>query len=309
MKLTSPSTAGFTACFTALILTCGISQAADTPAPDELTFASPALAVDALTNALKADDEPALIRIFGERNKDLIVTSDKTATQESRQRTLAALQEATLLRTNSDKSITLIIGKNAWPIPIPLVQDGANWRFDSDKGADEIINRRIGANELTTIEILHAYPQAQRVYALEPHDHSEVRSFARHIISTPGKQDGLFWETATAEEGDISPFGPLIAEEGSPTSGEPYHGYYFKILTGQGAQAPGGKYSYIINGHMLAGFAMLAWPADYGSTGVKSFIVNHYGIIYEKDLGKDTTKSAHAIRLYNPDHSWSKVSD
>lgn len=304
MNLTSTSSS----LLVALILVCRIGQAANAPAPDELTFASPALAVEALTNALKADDEPALIRIFGERNKDLVVTSDKTATQESRQRTLAALQEAMLLHTNSDKSITVIIGNNAWPMPIPLVQDGSSWRFDSDKGANEILNRRIGANELIAIDILRTYPEAQRIYSMTPHDHSDVRSFARHIISTPGKKDGLYWD-ANAMEESISPFGPLIAEENSPTQAEPYHGYYFKILTGQGAQAPGGKYSYIINGHMLAGFAMLAWPADYGSTGVKSFIVNHYGDIYEKDLGIGSTKSAHAITLYNPDHSWNKVSD
>ena len=289
----------------ALLSICTISYAS----PDEQMFASPALAVEALTNALKANDDAELVRIFGERNKDLVVTSDKTAIQESRQQTLAALAEATLLRTNDDKSISLVIGKNAWPMPIPLVQVEDKWYFDSDKGATEILNRRIGANELTAIEILRAYPDAQRRYAQHSHDQSEVRSFARHIISTPGKKDGLYWETNSAEPNDISPFGPLVAEEGSPAVGEPYHGYYFKILTAQGAQAPGGKYSYVINGHLLAGFAMLAWPADYGSTGVKSFIVNHYGDVYEKDLGPATAKSAHAISLYNPDKSWVKVSD
>jgi hypothetical protein len=276
--------------------------------PDGRTFVTPDDAVKTLVAALKNNDNKALTEIFGKRNENLIDTTDTADTLENRQNIVKALETYTQLRKDNDTTITLVVGANGWPMPIPLVKDSSGWHFDSDKGAQEIINRRVGQNELATIEVLRAYPTAQRQFAEKPRDGSNVRSFARRIRSTSGKKDGLYWDSAQGEE--ASPFGPLLAD-GSKTRaiGEPYHGYYFKILTGQGPQAPGGSYSYIINGRMVAGYAMVAWPADYAASGVKTFIINHYGDVYEKDLGVNTAKMVKGITKYNPDKSWKKVSD
>ncbi len=291
--------------FAALLLASTTALAAT---PDGRTFATPDDAVKTLVAALKNNDNKALTEIFGKRNENLIDTTDTADTLENRQNLVKSLETYTQLRKDDDTTITLVVGANGWPMPIPLVKDGSGWRFDSDKGAQEIINRRVGQNELATIEVLRAYPTAQRQFAEKPRDGSNVRSFARRIRSTSGKKDGLYWDSAEGEE--ASPFGPLLAD-GSTTraAGEPYHGYYFKILTGQGPQAPGGSFSYIINGRMVAGYAMVAWPADYAVSGVKTFIINHYGDVYEKDLGANTAKTVKAMTKYNPDKSWKKVSD
>ncbi|MFZ6747959.1 DUF2950 domain-containing protein [Undibacterium sp. Ren11W] len=294
------------ALFSALIFSSSLALAA---APDECVFSTPDDAVKALTAALKSNDESALVQIFGERNKDLVITSDKAAALESRQQALKSIETSLFQRQDSDNKITLVMGANAWPMPIPLVKDSAGWHFDSEQGATELINRRIGDSELAAIEVLRAYPAAQRQFAASARDASKVRSFARNILSSPGKKDGLYWESDASKNEQASPFGPLIADGASRNAGDPYHGYYFKILTAQGAKAPGGKYSYLINGRLLAGFAMIAWPADYASSGVKTFIVNHYGDVYEKDLGANTAKIAKGINEYNPDASWNQVSD
>jgi len=294
--------------FVAAMLFASVAAIAATP--DGRAFATPDDAVKALVAALKANDDKALLEIFGERNKDLIVTSDKAASTETRQRALKDIEQYLLQQKNADGSITLVMGANGWPMPIPLVKDGGGWRFDTDKGADEIINRRIGMNELDAIEVMRAYPAAQRQYAAKPRDGSNVRSFARRILSTEGKQDGLYWASDPAKSQDVSPFGPLVADGGaSRERSDPYHGYYFKILTGQGPSAPGGKYSYVINGRMVAGFGLVAWPADYASSGVKTFIINHYGELYEKDLGANTSATARAMTEYNPDKTWAKTVD
>ena len=285
------------------------SGAAFAATPDGRAFATPDDAVKALTAALKANDDKALLEIFGERNKDLVITTDKAESTEYRQRMVKAIDQYLLLNKNADGSITLVVGSNGWPMPIPLVKDSAGWRFDTDKGADEIINRRIGRNELDAIEVMRAYPAAQRQFAAKPRDGSNVRSFARRILSTEGKQDGLYWTSDPAKGQEASPFGPLVADGTSRERSDPYHGYYFKILTGQGPSAPGGKFSYVINGRMIAGFALLAWPADYGSSGVKTFVVNHYGDVYEKDLGENTAATAKAMTEYNPDKTWTKTID
>lgn len=172
-----------------------------------------------------------------------------------------------------------------------------------------MLNRRIGANELATIETLRAYLEAQRQYASKPRDQSNVRQFARKVRSTPGKRDGLYWDADPQNMEELSPMGPLIPDASSRQIGAPYNGYDFKILTRQGPAAPAGRYDYIINGRMIAGFAMVAFPANYGSTGIKSFIVNHYGVVYEKDLGPETAKIARAMTEYNPDPTWKRVDD
>ncbi len=286
------------------------SAAAFAATPDGRAFATPDDAVKALMEAFKANDDKALVEIFGQRNKNLVITTDKAESTENRQKMIKAMEQYLLQNRNADGSITLVIGSNGWPMPIPLVKDSAGWRFDTDKGADEIINRRIGENELDAIEVMRAYPAAQRQFAAKPRDGSNVRSFARRILSTDGKQDGLYWTSDPAKGQEASPFGPLVADGASSRSrGDPYHGYYFKILTGQGPSAPGGRFSYVINGRMVAGFALLAWPADYASSGVKTFIVNHYGDVYEKDLGAGTAAIAGAMTEYNPDKTWTKTTD
>lgn len=293
--------------FAALLFTCTTALA--TP-PDERIFATPDDAVKAFVVALKANDNKALTEIFGKRNENLIDKTDSADTLEARQNIVKLMETYTQLRKDNDTTITLVMGANGWPMPIPLVKDGSGWRFDSDKGAEEIINRRVGKNEFSTIDVLRAYPAAQRQFAEKPRDGSSVRSFARRIRSTAGKTDGLYWDSDSAKGEEASPFGPLLVD-GSKVraTGEPYHGYYFKILTAQGAQAPGGSYNYIINGHMIAGYAMVAWPADYASSGVKTFIINHYGDVYEKDLGANTAKAARAMTKYNPDKTWKKTID
>lgn len=263
----------------------------------------------ALIEATRTNDEQALIEIFGEKHRDVIGTVDKTRDRENRMRFAEAADAYQILRLDGEGKMTLVVGYDARSFPIPLVKQGSTWRFDTDAGREELLNRLIGANELGTIDTLRAYVSAQRQYASTPRDGTNVRQFARKIRSSPGKQDGLYWEADPAKSEELSPLGPLIRDASGRQSGDPYNGYYFKILTRQGPAAPAGRYDYIINGRLLAGFAMVAWPADYGKTGIKSFMVNHYGDVYEKDLGPKTAAIAAAITEYNPNATWSEVTE
>ena len=271
------------------------------------TFETPEAAAQAVVEAAKANDENALIDIFGAKYRDLVATVDHAADQANREKFARAASEHLVLRPDGENKVTIVAGFEAWPLPIPIVREGTRWYFDAAAGSEELLNRRIGRNELTAIELLRAYVNAQRQYASKPRDGSHVRAFARKVASSPGKRDGLYW-SADADKGEeLSPFGPLIRDLDKRKANEPYNGYYFKILTGQGAAAPGGAYSYIINGRMVAGYAMVAAPARYGQTGIKTFIINHYGVVYEKDLGANTAKSAAAMTAYNPDRTWNVV--
>ena len=214
------------------------------------------------------------------------------------------------LEPNADGSLTVVMGRQDWPMPVPLVKEEQGWRYDTAAGIEEIDDRRIGSNELTAIGLLRSYVDAQLQYAQEDRDGDKVLEYAQKIVSAPGQQDGLYWQAQAGAE--LSPLGPLVAEADAYTKdyhkrGEPYHGYYFKILTAQGANPPGGKYDYIINGNMIAGFAMVAWPADYGHSGVMTLAVNHQGTVFEKDFGDDTAKLAPEITAYDPDQSWEAV--
>lgn len=271
-------------------------------------FDSPEAAAKALVAAVKADDDKALIEIFGSKHADLIVSAGQ-GHRENRARFIKAVDEYRFLRYDDDRRITLLVGYEAWAFPIPLVKEGSRWRFDTDAGREEFLNRRVGANELATIETLRAYVDAQRQYASKPRDGSAVRQFAQKVRSTPGKKDGLYWDADPAKGEEASPVGPLIADARGRRPGDPYNGYYFKILTRQGPAAPAGPYNYIINNRMIAGFAMVAYPADYGGSGVKTFIVNHYGVVYERDLGANTAKIAASMTEYNPASSWKPVED
>ena len=272
-------------------------------------FDLPEAAVKALIEAVRTNDEHALIEIFGAKHRDLIGTVDKARDRENRTRFAESADEYRLLRPEDDGRVTLVVGYQAWPFPIPLVKEGSAWRFDTDAGWEELLNRRIGANELAAIETLGAYVEAQRQYASTPRDGTKVRQFAQKIRSAPGKQDGLYWDADSAKGEELSPVGPLIGDVRGRQPGDPYNGYHFKILTRQVPAATAGRYDYIINGRMLAGFAFVAWPADYGKTGIKSFIVNHYGDVYEKDLGPKTAAISAAIAEYNPDPTWTEVTE
>jgi hypothetical protein len=285
-------------------------------AAQEERFATSEEAVKALTEAAFAKDTNALNAIFGPGLRSLISADPIQASNG-----LAVFSQRMSQRVStvavSDSKIELNIGYEAWPFPIPLVKDGGQWGFDTAAGQEEILNRRVGRNELDTIRVCGAYVDAQRQYASIDRMGDGVIQYAQHLRSTPGKHDGLYWHAEPDE--DISPLGPLIAAargEGyshkSKIMGDaqnPYHGYFFKVLTRQGSQAPGGKYNYIINGHMVAGFALVAWPAEWGNSGVMTFMVNQEGKILESDLGPGTSSIALKMKEYNPDANWKAVGE
>jgi len=281
-----------------------------TAAPQQ-TFATPEAAVDALMAALKADSDASMLAIFGDDYKHLIVQDDRAAASANRAKIYQSMQTLRVLRELGPDRRLLLIGDEAWPMPIPIVRSGDGWRFASELGEDELINRRVGANELNAIYVLRAFVDAQRAYASVDRDGDGVRQYAQKLASTPGKRDGLYWTADAAKGEEMSPFGPLIAESAAYFKGhgpgDPYRGYRFRILTRQGTHAAGGAYNYIINGRMLAGFAMVAYPAEWGQTGVMSFIVNHNGKVFEKDLGKNTTALGAKMSTFDPGPGWKPV--
>jgi hypothetical protein len=275
-------------------------------------FKSPEYAFNALVEAAKNNDTKELLAIFGPESKDIISSGDAVADMEARKRFVKTAGEAVKFSKLDDKTILPIIGKDEWCFPIPIVKSGQEWIFFTKEGKEEIINRRIGRNELNTIQVSLAYADAQHEYAGKDHSGDGVLQYAQHFLSHKNKKDGLYWETAPGEE--ISPLGPLIAratEEGYIIrKGEkpaPYHGYYFRILKSQGSSAPGGELDYVVNGKMVAGFGLVAYPAHYGVSGIMTFMVNQLGVVYEKDLGSKTEEIAKTITRYDPDKTWNKV--
>ena len=290
-----------------LTVTC-LNQAAHaeaTPTPtQQRVFETPIDAADALIAATKTGENAPLLEIFGTKHSDLISAVDPERDRELRARFAKMAEEFRRFRINDDGSVSIVVGYEAWPFPIPLVKTDAGWHFDTDAGIQELLKRRIGENELTAIATLRAYVNAQRLYAAEPRDGTDVRQFARKFQSSPSKKDGLYWPADSAEGEAPGPGDPDLKDPRTP-----HDGYYLKILTAQGPSAPAGKYSYIINDRLIGGFAMIAWPADYGKTGVMTFLVNHYGDVYQKNLGPQTAAIAAGISEYNPDSSWTKVTD
>jgi hypothetical protein len=278
---------------------------------EQKTFATPDEAVDALLAALKADDDAALVAIFGDAHKTLIITPDRAANSANRAKAVAAMQTYRLLEEPTKDRRVLLIGDQAWPLPIPLVRVGERWRFATEEGEDEIVNRRIGANERSAIKVLRAYLDAQKDYAERDRNGDGVLQYAQRLGSTPGKHDGLYWPADAAKGEEASPFGPLVAESAAYLkghhSGDPYRGYHFRILTRQGKSAPGGAYSYVINGRMIAGFAMVAYPAQYGESGVMTFIVSHNGKVFEKDLGQNSAETGAKMTTFDPGAGWKEV--
>jgi len=311
-----------------------LAGGASTPAPAQTLFSSPEEARDALVTAAGNRDQAAMDAIFGPEHEQMR-SSDPVQAERNAQRFAVRVREACELQKVSDTKYTLVIGANKFAFPIPIVKDGDKWRFDTKAGLDEILNRRIGNNELSAIMTCRAYALAQWEYFSQSGNHNDdgLAEYAEKFISTPGMHDGLYWETAPDE--DPSPLGPLVAQArsegynaGRPheeagvkaaaasskgtTPAEamphnPYHGYFFKILMRQGASAPGGAFSYVINGHMLAGFALVAYPAKWGNSGVMTFIINTQGRVYQKNLGPKTDELAPAMKEYNPDPSWKLV--
>lgn len=301
---------GAAALFMAL---AGCRTPAEKPA-DQQGFASPQQAVTALVAAVQADDESALLTILGPDAQDLIASGDPVADRNGRTRFLTAFGEKHSLEQEDPGRALLIVGNKDYPFPIPLRRYGDVWAFDTAAGREEILNRRIGRNELHTIEVMRAYSVAQREYAGSKHNGGQP-TFAQKLTSSEGQKDGLYWPAAEGES--ESPFGPLIAratEEGytgalDEDPPEPFHGYYFKILKAQGPHANGGAFDYVAGGRMVLGFALVAYPAKYEASGIMTFIVNQEGVIFEKDLGKDTAETALAMADYDPDPSWRKYQE
>jgi len=283
---------------------------AATAAPQE-TFPTPEAAVEALMAALKTDSDAAMVALFGEEHKDLVIQSDRAAASATRAKILAAMQTLHVLRETSGDQRMLLIGDQAWPVPIPLVRAGNSWRFASEEGANELLNRRIGGNERNAIYVMRAYLDAQRAYAARDHDGDGVLQYAQKLASAAGKHDGLYWPADESKGEEASPFGPLIAESAAylkgHTAGDAYRGYHFKILTRQGKSAPGGAYNYVINGRMIAGFALLAYPAEYGKGGIMTFIVSHNGKVFERDLGKNSAAIGATMTTFDPGKGWKVV--
>ncbi len=280
-------------------------------AAPQQTFATPEAAVEALKTALKDNSDAELIALFGDEHKDLFIPTDRAAATATRATILSAMQTLLVLRQTGTDRRVLVIGDDAWPMPIPLVKKGDQWRFATEEGREELINRRVGANELNAIHVMRAYVNAQRSYASHDRDGDGVLQYAQKLASTPGRQDGLYWAADAAKGEEPSPFGPLIAESARYLKGhsaaDAYRGYHFRILTRQGKEAAGGAYNYVINGRMIAGFAMVAFPAEYGRSGVMSFIVNQNGVVFQRDLGKDSAAAGASMTTFNPGPGWSVV--
>lgn len=280
-----------------------------TPTPQQ-TFATPEAAAKALIDAAKSFDVTALKGILGPDGVDLVVTDDPV--QDKNQSSAFAAQAAERMKVVRDAkkpgTAVLVVGKEEWPGPIPIVEKNGRWSFDTKAGRQEILYRRIGRNELDAIEVCHGFVEAQHEYALVKHDGALVNQYAQHIISTPGKQDGLAWKgTDGTWEGPVGEAIARVIAEGYKDLPDPYHGYYYKVLKGQGPSAPMGEMDYVIKGAMIGGFALVATPANYEVTGVKTFIVSQDGVVYESDLGPDSVEKFRKMERYDPSKTWSKV--
>ena len=295
----------------AIAITLALALTGSALAAEQKRFETVGAAVDALIAALRADDQKALGEILGESGRPLVSSGDPVSDRTARARFAADYDQRHQLEAGGGKVI-LKVGPDDFPLPIPLVPDGPSWRWDTEAGKEEILNRRVGRNELNAIQVCLAYVDAQREYYSRARTKDGILEYAQRLGSSPGKRDGLFWPTKEGEP--LSPLGDLVAKaraEGYRASKDggriPYHGYFYKILTGQGPQAPGGAYDYVARGHMIGGFALVAFPADYGASGVMTFLVNHDGVVYQKDLGVNTARLAESMKRFDPDGTWQKV--
>ena len=297
---------GKIACWTAAVAILASVSAASA----QQSFKSPEDAAQALVNAAKDNWPKGVIAVLGPDADEIVSSGDKTSDEAMREKFLAAYGERHEVKQEGDDKAVIIIGKDDFPFPIPLRRKGAAWKFDTATGRLEILYRRIGRNEINAIKASLAYVDAQNEYAEKNPEGAGSATYAQRILSRPGKKDGLYWPAAPGEE--ESPLGELVAQaskEGYAIGGErvPYHGYYYKILTRQGSMAAGGEVDYVVRGKMIGGFALVAYPAEYGNSGVMTFLVNHAGQVFQKDLGERTARIAERMTSFNPDQTWKKV--
>lgn len=309
--------------FCALLMVSSVSAAQQPPgaetAPSRTTIATavrtfdtPQQAAAVLIEAADKFEVATLMQIFGPDGHDVVFSGEFAQDRKHAADFAAEAQEknSVSIDPKSNRRAFLLVGNEDWPFPVPIVKVGDKWAFDAKTGLQELIHRRIGANELDAIEICHGYVEAQHEYALQPHEGYSANQYAQRIISTPSKQDGLAWQNPDGTWG--GPIGEKIAvaiEQGYTISSEPYHGYFFKVLKGQGPAAPLGEMNFVVEGVMIGGFALVAAPAEYGVTGIKTFIVSHDGVVYEKDLGPETLDEFRKMELFNPDKSWTPVTE
>jgi Protein of unknown function (DUF2950) len=294
----------------ALMLALPLARPSSAAPAAQRTFASPEEAAQALAAAVKANSTRAMLGVLGKEAQPLISSGDSVADQNARERFLHSYEEVHSLVPGEGGDTVLQVGTNGWPFPIPLVKSDAGWRFDAAAGKREILDRRIGRNELSAIQACLAYVDAQREYYDHNPDRSSLLHYAQKLASSPGKRDGLYWEAKPNEE--ESPLGPVFARaraEGYAATGKgaPYHGYVFHILTAQGPAAAGGAYDYLAHGKMIGGFGLVAYPAKWDTSGVMTFVVNQDGVVFQKDLGPNTAAVAKAIKTFNPDDTWKRV--
>jgi len=278
-------------------------------APD--VFATPEEGAAALADAVRAGDPQKLLTVVGPSAKSWIFSGDNVADRADWKQFLELYDTKHSIEKSADGNAIVTVGKDAWPFPAPLVKVPTGWHFDSEAGREEVLKRRVGRNELDTIQTLLAIVDAQREYARFDNDKDGFTTYAKHFRSSPGKKDGLYWPAAAGER--QSPLGPLLAQatkEGySADAVSPYHGYLFRILTAQGPAAHGGAFDYMVRGKLFGGFAVIAWPSKYANTGIMTFIVNHEGIVFQRDLGEDTAARVAKITRFDPDKSWKRAQD
>jgi Protein of unknown function (DUF2950) len=294
------------ASLTAAVLILAMASAASA----QQSYKTAEEAADALVNAARSGDRKAILTVLGRDGADIVSSSDTVADAATRQRFLAAYDAKHQVAMEGDSKAIMVVGNDDFPFPIPLVRRDGTWRFDTAAGREEILYRRIGRNELSAIQACLAYVDAQQEYAEKGIAGNGV--YAQHFVSRPEKKDGLYWPAQSGE--DESPLGELVA--GAAAEGyrvgqqpRPYHGYYYRILTRQGPNAPGGALNYLVHGRMIGGFALVAYPAEYGNSGLMTFLVNHRGIVYQKDLGPRTATIAARMTAFNPDHTWRLAAD
>jgi hypothetical protein len=283
-----------------------------TQQPTQRAFDTPQHAADALIQAADPYDVPTLKQILGPQGVDLVSSedpvNDKNIAAAFAQK--AHEKQAVNIDPKNPARAILVVGDDDWPLPIPIVRKNGKWQFDTKAGRQEMLFRRIGTNELDAIQICHGYVEAQYEYASQKHDGAEANQYAQRVISTPGKHDGLVWRNSDGSlDGPVSEGIAKTLQQGYSDRSQPYHGYYFKILKGQGPAAPLGQMNFVINGAMIGGFGLAAAPAQYGVTGVKTFIVSYEGVVYQKDLGPNTLKTFQSMELYNPDSTWKRTED
>ena len=274
-------------------------------------FGSPEEAMKALAETVQAGDKKGVLAVLGPEGEDIISSGDEVEDKNTQERFVRVYQEKVDFVKEKEDRVSIIIGNDNWPFPIPIVKKGEGWMFDTKAGREEVLNRRVGRNELSAIRVCLGYVEAQQEYASTDREQDGIIQYAQKFASDPYRRNGLYWEPGEGEiPSPVGPFAARAAAEGYRRAGDkptPYHGYYYKILKGQGKGAPGGAYNYVINGHMVAGFALVAWPAEYGVSGVTTFVVNQNGTVYEKDLGPKTEGIVKAMTLYNPDRSWRRA--